>query len=153
MLDGYRGADIFKCQNKNVISSISFFTHMVQFIKFIKLLNLTGAHNIQKWLENILFRYLLTSNYVYHDVVVRFKKCVISFPFEIVIMQKKRTKKNSINIYRSLRTQQMSVLVLLCTSYTTCFGPYWWQTSADICCVRRFLYILIDTRATGCITQ
>jgi hypothetical protein len=37
-------------------------------------------------------------------------------------------------VYRNLRTQQMSVLVL--------------------CCVRRFLYtILIDTRATGCITQ
>jgi hypothetical protein len=33
------------------------------------------------------------------------------------------------NIYRSLRTQQMSVLVLLCTSYTTCFGPYWWPSS------------------------
>jgi hypothetical protein len=31
-----------------------------------------------------------------------------------------------INIYRNLRTQQMSVLVLLCTSYTTCFGPCWW---------------------------
>jgi hypothetical protein len=35
----------------------------------------------------------------------------------------------SINIYRNLRTQQMSVLVLLCTSYTTCFGPYWWSSS------------------------
>jgi hypothetical protein len=32
----------------------------------------------------------------------------------------------SINIYRNLRTQQMSVLSLLCTFYTTCFGPYWW---------------------------
>jgi hypothetical protein len=31
----------------------------------------------------------------------------------------------SINIvYRNLRTQQMSVLVLLCTFCTTCFGPY-----------------------------
>jgi hypothetical protein len=31
----------------------------------------------------------------------------------------------SINIvYRNLRTQQMSVLVLLCTFYTTCFGYY-----------------------------
>jgi hypothetical protein len=46
----------------------------------------------------------------------------------------------SINIiYRNLRTQQMSVFVLLCTFYTTCFGPY---SSTDICCVRRFLYIL-----------
>jgi hypothetical protein len=35
----------------------------------------------------------------------------------------------SINIYRNLRTQQMSVLVLLCTSYITCFGPYWWSSS------------------------
>jgi hypothetical protein len=34
-----------------------------------------------------------------------------------------------ISIYRNLRTQQMSVLVLLCTSYTTCFGPYWWPPS------------------------
>jgi hypothetical protein len=32
-------------------------------------------------------------------------------------------------IYRNLRTQQMSVLVLLCTSYTTCFGPYRWPSS------------------------
>jgi hypothetical protein len=35
----------------------------------------------------------------------------------------------SINIYRHLRTQQMSVPVLLCTSYTTCFGPCWWPSS------------------------
>jgi hypothetical protein len=35
----------------------------------------------------------------------------------------------SFNIYRNRRTQQMSVLVLLCTSYTTCFGPYWWSSS------------------------
>jgi hypothetical protein len=34
-----------------------------------------------------------------------------------------------IYIYRNLRTQQMSVLVLLCTSYATCFGPYWWPSS------------------------
>jgi hypothetical protein len=58
----------------------------------------------------------------------------------------------------------MSVLVVLCTFYTTCFGHYWWpssgglyyhnKTNTDICCVRRFLYtILIDTRATGCIMQ
>jgi hypothetical protein len=32
-------------------------------------------------------------------------------------------------VYRNLRTQQMSVLVLVCTSYTTCFGPYWWPSS------------------------
>jgi heme/copper-type cytochrome/quinol oxidase subunit 1 len=32
-------------------------------------------------------------------------------------------------ICRNLRTQQMSVLVLLCTSYTTCFVPYWWPSS------------------------
>jgi hypothetical protein len=36
----------------------------------------------------------------------------------------------SINMHRNLRTQQMSVLVLLCTSYTTCFGPYWWPSSS-----------------------
>jgi hypothetical protein len=35
----------------------------------------------------------------------------------------------STNIYRNLRTQQMSVLVLLCASYTTCFGHYWWPSS------------------------
>jgi hypothetical protein len=35
----------------------------------------------------------------------------------------------NIYIYRNLHTQQMSVLVLLCTSYTTCFGPYWWPSS------------------------
>jgi hypothetical protein len=29
-----------------------------------------------------------------------------------------------INIYRNLRTQQISVLVLLCTSYATCFGNH-----------------------------
>jgi hypothetical protein len=34
-----------------------------------------------------------------------------------------------INIYRNLHTQQMSVLVLLYTSYTTCFGPCWWPSS------------------------
>jgi hypothetical protein len=33
------------------------------------------------------------------------------------------------NICRNLRTQQMSVLVLLCTFYTTCFGPYWCPSS------------------------
>jgi hypothetical protein len=26
----------------------------------------------------------------------------------------------------------MSVLVLLCTFYTTCFGPYWWPSSGDL---------------------
>jgi hypothetical protein len=36
------------------------------------------------------------------------------------------------NICRNLRTQQMSVLVLLCTSYTTCFGPYWWPSSGGL---------------------
>jgi hypothetical protein len=34
-----------------------------------------------------------------------------------------------IRVYRNLRTQHMSVLVLLCTSYATCFGPYWWPSS------------------------
>jgi hypothetical protein len=34
---------------------------------------------------------------------------------------------------------------------TTCFGPY--KLYTNICCVRRFLYLLIDTRATGCINQ
>jgi hypothetical protein len=34
----------------------------------------------------------------------------------------------STNICRNLRTQQMSVLVLLCTSYITRFGPYWWPS-------------------------
>jgi hypothetical protein len=34
--------------------------------------------------------------------------------------------------YRNLRTQQMSVLVLLCTFYTTCFGPYWWPSSGGL---------------------
>jgi hypothetical protein len=38
----------------------------------------------------------------------------------------------SINIYRNLRMQQMSVLVLLWTSYTTCFGPYWWPSSGGL---------------------
>jgi hypothetical protein len=39
----------------------------------------------------------------------------------------------SINVvYRNLRTQQMSVLVLLCTFYTTCFGPYWWPSSGGL---------------------
>jgi hypothetical protein len=37
----------------------------------------------------------------------------------------------NIRVYRNLRTQQMSVLVLLCTSYTTCFGPYWWSSSGE----------------------
>jgi hypothetical protein len=37
-----------------------------------------------------------------------------------------------IYIYRNLRTQQMSVLVLLFTSYTTCFGPYWWPSSGGL---------------------
>jgi hypothetical protein len=45
----------------------------------------------------------------------------------------------STNICRNLRTQQMSVLVLLCSSY--------------IFLVRRFLHILVDTRTIGCITQ
>jgi hypothetical protein len=36
------------------------------------------------------------------------------------------------NICRNLCTQQMSVLVLLCTSYTTCFGPYWWPSSGGL---------------------
>jgi hypothetical protein len=34
--------------------------------------------------------------------------------------------------YRNLCTQQMSVLVLLCASYTTCFGPYWWPSSGGL---------------------
>jgi hypothetical protein len=37
---------------------------------------------------------------------------------------------DTISIYRNLRKQQISVLVLLCTSYTTCFGPYWWPSSS-----------------------
>jgi hypothetical protein len=36
------------------------------------------------------------------------------------------------NICRNLRTQQMSVIVLLCTSYTTCFGLYWWPSSGGL---------------------
>jgi hypothetical protein len=36
------------------------------------------------------------------------------------------------SICRNLRTQQMSVLVLLCTSCTTCFGPYWWPSSGGL---------------------
>jgi hypothetical protein len=36
------------------------------------------------------------------------------------------------NICRNLRTQEMSVLVLLCTSYTTCFDPYWWPSSGGL---------------------
>jgi hypothetical protein len=35
-------------------------------------------------------------------------------------------------VYRNLHTQQMSVLVLLCTFYTTCFGPYWWPSSGGL---------------------
>jgi hypothetical protein len=35
----------------------------------------------------------------------------------------------SVIIYRNLHVQQMSVLVLLYTSYTTCFSPYWWPSS------------------------
>jgi hypothetical protein len=38
----------------------------------------------------------------------------------------------STSICRNLHTQQMSVLVLLCTSYTTCFGPYWWPSSGGL---------------------
>jgi hypothetical protein len=38
----------------------------------------------------------------------------------------------STNICRNLHTQQMSVFVLLCTSYTTCFGPYWWPSSSGL---------------------
>jgi hypothetical protein len=38
----------------------------------------------------------------------------------------------STNICRNLRMQQMSVLVLLCTSYTACFGPYWWPSSGGL---------------------
>jgi hypothetical protein len=38
----------------------------------------------------------------------------------------------TVNIYRNLRTQQMSVLVLLCTFYTTCFGPYCWSSSGGL---------------------
>jgi hypothetical protein len=42
--------------------------------------------------------------------------------------------------YRNLRTQQMSVLNLLCTSYTICFGSYWWPSSGGI-----YIYIGIYT--------
>jgi hypothetical protein len=49
----------------------------------------------------------------------------------------------SVNIYRNLRTQQMSVFVLLCTSYTTCFGPYWWPESENE------LYRLSDCRLSA----
>jgi hypothetical protein len=38
----------------------------------------------------------------------------------------------STNICRNLRTHQMSVLVLLCTFYTKCFGPYWWPSSGGL---------------------
>jgi hypothetical protein len=46
----------------------------------------------------------------------------------------------SISLNRNLCTQQMSVLVLLCTSYN--------KTSTDICCVQWFLYILIFSSVT-----
>jgi hypothetical protein len=49
-----------------------------------------------------------------------------------VTLQFYKQNKTSINIYRNLRTQQMSVLVLLCTSYTNCFGPYWWPSSGGL---------------------
>jgi hypothetical protein len=37
----------------------------------------------------------------------------------------------SINKYRNLRTQQMLVLVLLCTPYTTCFGRHLLRTEVS----------------------
>jgi hypothetical protein len=43
-----------------------------------------------------------------------------------------------LSINRNLRTQLMSVLVLLCTSYTTCFGPYWWPSSGGFCNTKIF---------------
>jgi hypothetical protein len=41
-------------------------------------------------------------------------------------------------IYRNLRKQQMSVLILLCTSYTTCFGPCWWPSSGGFVIQKKF---------------
>jgi hypothetical protein len=54
--------------------------------------------------------------------------------------------------YRNLRTQPMSMLVLLCTSPTTCFGPYWRPSSGglqhktfeDSYCIRQNFQYYID---------
>jgi hypothetical protein len=58
----------------------------------------------------------------------------------------------SINIYRNLRTQQMSVLVLLYTSYTTCFGPYWWPSSGGFVTqkIRRQLLYVNGSVVSAC---
>jgi hypothetical protein len=57
----------------------------------------------------------------------------------------------SIYIYRNLRTQQMSVLVLLCTFYT-CFGPYWWPSSGGFAAqkIRRQLLYVNGSIASVC---
>jgi hypothetical protein len=48
---------------------------------------------------------------------------------KVVFLMRRLIISYFLNIYRNLRTQQMSVLVLLCTSYTTCFDPYRWPSS------------------------
>jgi hypothetical protein len=77
-------------------------------------------------------------NETVHQLFIDFKKAYSSVRravlYSILIdfgvpMKLVRLIKISTNICRNLLTQQMPVLVLLCTSYTTCFGPYWWPSS------------------------
>jgi hypothetical protein len=67
----------------------------------------------------------------------------VLFLFRSVKTSVLHTNLLSVNIYRNLRTQQMSVFVLLCTSYTTCFGPYWWPSSGGFVTKirRQLLYV------------
>jgi hypothetical protein len=81
--------------------------------------------------------------------------CKHAFPFALSWLY--------INKYRNLRTQQMLVHSLVCILQTTwrwppigaetCREKPHTKLCTNICCVRRFLYLLIDTRATGCINQ
>jgi hypothetical protein len=60
-----------------------------------------------------------------------------------------------VNKYRNLRTQQMLVHSLVCIFPRHVSAPIGGhlQVCTNICCVQRFLYLLIDTRTTGCINQ
>jgi hypothetical protein len=71
------------------------------------------------------------------DLWLSDRRLCLSNEIRIYFVETSTNKRyQSINI--NLRTQQMSVLVLLCTPYTTCFGPYWWPSSGGFCNTKRF---------------
>jgi hypothetical protein len=87
------------------------------------------AVTLQNWNLKFLVQTNTSPNTIGHEVDNHRKKH-IHFNLNHWVMHP--VARVSTSICRNLRTQQMSVLGLLCTSYTTCFGPYWWPSSGGL---------------------